>query len=507
MYWKSSECVDLFVNKVINGDASTVLKQMLFYGMQVNWFMTSSPYYGLRIYDGPHVVYGGQADCEHEWLEKIYKMHNGRGDAQKSGKFSTQESIPDVKLSDATCKKCGAWKGQLGHERTPEEFIKHLCDIYDDVYKVLSDDGVFVCNIADSYGKDKSLVGIPEMLVTEMKKRGWIRRNTVIWEKNNPMPDSSRDKLTVNFEYVYIFVKSNTAKFYVNETIGLVQREKPLNTKGVENIDWQYEEVDFELTPYVSKAKLTEKDGKFYRKKNLWYSCDYYCDMIYEPYSEITIKEVMSEYHGNATKDFEGAGAQNGSLTKKRAVKGIAKKIKFGGVKLAGGDNAKYSGNVWVPKFGRKKRAVWHINTKPFKDSHFAVFPKDLVFEAMIMFCPKELCSNCGLPRIQLYKEERINTRPGNSVDENSKSRTDEDPNKGLHSSDLSKYRQKIVREQAGCAQCNCGKEFVPAIGGDMFGGSGTVGVVLNNNGRKYVIIDSSRKYCDMAERRIKNGK
>lgn len=38
----------------------------------------------------------------------------------------------------------------------------------------------------------------------------------------------------------------------------------------------------------------------------------------------------------------------------------------------------------------------------------------------------------------------------------------------------------------------------------DMFAGSGTVGVVAKNTGRKYILIDNSKDYCKLAGKRIK---
>ena len=35
------------------------------------------------------------------------------------------------------CNKCGAWKGELGLEPTPEMFIDHLCDIFDEHFTIL----------------------------------------------------------------------------------------------------------------------------------------------------------------------------------------------------------------------------------------------------------------------------------------------------------------------------------------------------------------------------------
>jgi site-specific DNA-methyltransferase (adenine-specific) len=112
----------------------------------------------------------------------------------------------------AFCSKCSAWRGELGGEPTPELFISHLCDVFDQVKRVLKTFGTCWINIADSYS-NKDLVGIPEMFALEMKSRGWIRRNTIIWHKPNAMPRSVRDRFTEDFEYIFFFTKSKNYYF------------------------------------------------------------------------------------------------------------------------------------------------------------------------------------------------------------------------------------------------------------------------------------------------------
>jgi len=110
---------------------------------------------------------------------------------------------------------------QLGLESTFQEYINKLCDIFDEVKRVLKQDGTCWVNIGDSYagqmGKkngwtdnklgfekqeaidkgvtltkktkiihelpQKCLVGIPARFQLEMVNRGWILRNTIIWHK------------------------------------------------------------------------------------------------------------------------------------------------------------------------------------------------------------------------------------------------------------------------------------------------------------------------------------
>jgi acetone carboxylase gamma subunit len=49
---------------------------------------------------------------------------------------------------------------------------------------------------------------------------------------------------------------------------------------------------------------------------------------------------------------------------------------------------------------------VWTINTKPFKESHFATYPEKLCEIPLKSGCPEFVCNKCGKAR------EKIFTRP-----------------------------------------------------------------------------------------------
>lgn len=94
---------------------------------------------------------------------------------------------------------------------------------------------------------------------------------------------------------------------------------------------------------------------------------------------------------------------------------------------------------------GRQKRCVWKISTRSFSDAHFAVYPQQLIEPIVKAACPEFVCSKCGQARKLVYETSRLNTRPGIDTG-NGKSGTADDPNQGLHKSDLSKFRQQVVR-------------------------------------------------------------
>jgi DNA modification methylase len=103
-------------------------------------------------------------------------------------------------------------EGQLGLESSIQEYIENLCDVFDEVKRVLKPSGTCWVNLGDTYysnhgagnpGKvkaevtrqllslknrtarrelpPKSLCQIPSRFALAMSSRGWILRNEIIW--------------------------------------------------------------------------------------------------------------------------------------------------------------------------------------------------------------------------------------------------------------------------------------------------------------------------------------
>lgn len=234
-------------NQIIQGNTLSVLQTLP--PEIVNCCVTSPPYWGLRDYGIEPVIWDGvkpfnvktqgkvtTLGCEHEWVTNIKKPNGGKGSkgANVGANKNDFANMRDHNIETDFCIKCNAWRGSLGLEPTFELYIKHLCDIFDEVWRVLRKDGTCWVNLGDTYnggngqggntnGKHrynteidkakakmptKSLCLIPQRFAIEMVNRGWILRNTIIWHKPNCMPSSAKDRFTVDFEYVYFFVKS-----------------------------------------------------------------------------------------------------------------------------------------------------------------------------------------------------------------------------------------------------------------------------------------------------------
>ena len=228
--------------RVIIGNSLRVLKDLEPESIDV--CVTSPPYWGLRDYGSDPEIYGGDDACAHEWSEHREPARGGIGKtanvgANKDG-IANNRGHPTI---TAYCTKCGAWRGQLGLEPTPQEYIEHLCGIFDEVKRVLKPTGACWVNLGDTYNGaktgntetnknakvvadtfkkspvqglgQKSLVQIPARFAIAMCDRGWILRNEIIWHKPNVMPQSVKDRFTVDHEKFYFFTKEPT--YYFNQ--------------------------------------------------------------------------------------------------------------------------------------------------------------------------------------------------------------------------------------------------------------------------------------------------
>ncbi len=129
---------------------------------------------------------------------------------------------------------------QIGAENEPPEYISRIVAVFEEVRRVLTDDGTLWLNIGDSYTsgnrgyrapdkknpvrampyraktptglKPKDLIGIPWRLAFALQEIGWYLRSDIIWEKPNCMPESVKDRPTKSHEYIFLFSKS--LKYY-----------------------------------------------------------------------------------------------------------------------------------------------------------------------------------------------------------------------------------------------------------------------------------------------------
>ena len=166
--------------------------------------------------------------------------------------------------------------GQVGLEKSLEEYLTKLLSVTAEIKRVLKPTGTLFWNHGDGYGTGSgagirdgkqatvrgstewyeatgklSLVGYEKSLILQnwrlaismIDQQGWKLRNAIIWHKINSMPTSVLDRLGNKYEPVFFFSKSNKYYFdldairvpYISDeprNFGVVRaREKGYNTK------------------------------------------------------------------------------------------------------------------------------------------------------------------------------------------------------------------------------------------------------------------------------------
>lgn len=138
--------------------------------------------------------------------------------------------------------------GHLGRDEPLPAYVKSLTTTFDEVRRVLRDDGVLWLNVGDSYTsggrtwrapdrknparaagwrpatpeglKPKDLVGIPWRLAFALQDAGWYLRSDVVWYKPNCQPESVSDRPTRSHEHVFLFSKAERYRYEVGAVEG-----------------------------------------------------------------------------------------------------------------------------------------------------------------------------------------------------------------------------------------------------------------------------------------------
>lgn len=241
--------------------------------------------------------------------------------------------------------------GQMGLEKTPEEFIEKMVALFREVRRVLRDDGTLWINIGDSYAhngaaygskkstlegrqtediemgmakrfvkkglglKSKDLVGIPWLLAFALRADGWYLRQDIIWSKPNPMPESINDRCTKSHEYIFLLSKSE--KYFFDQ------------------------------------------------------------EAISQPVSPNTHARLAQDVEKQIGSTRAAGGAKhNGNM---EAVAGKFRKMGENGEK----NNASFNESVCLRVDRRNKRSVWEVVTRGFSEAHFATFPEELIVDCI----------------------------------------------------------------------------------------------------------------------------
>lgn len=134
-------------NKILQGNTLELLKTLP--DESINLILYSPPYYNLRCYDGAETIWDGKPDCNHEWGETTVREINLQAGNPEFQREWREKATGNT--NSAFCKLCNAWKGQFGSEPTVEEYVEHSLQISAELKRVLCKTGSLWINISDTY--------------------------------------------------------------------------------------------------------------------------------------------------------------------------------------------------------------------------------------------------------------------------------------------------------------------------------------------------------------------
>lgn len=494
----------------------------------VHCVVTSPPYWGLRAYGTPPQVWGGDRSCEHAWGVELPGKRSRWGDLdtlsdkQKSNRGSASMVEALEAPGGAFCRRCGAWRGELGLEPTLGLFVAHLVEVFREVRRVLRRDGTCWVNMGDCYAgtpngksaaeyksegvddrtfrdkpfattgnglKPKDLCLMPARVAIALQDDGWWVRSDIIWHKPNPLPESITDRPTKSHEYVYLLAKSEEY-FYDHEAVKEPAAGANLHTPN----GWDTDEG---------------RHGTIHRA----------------PRREMRPVGRTVKAEPDARNSADGRSKPHSAARRGHASGAI----------VPYADNRQSRHGVEIPADGptRSRRTVWTIATQSYRDAHFATYPEKLVEPCILAgTSARGACGLCGAPWERITQKGDVDLEwqraCGGDAEGEYHGKTVK-PLPGWHNGqggnlalsgitpaavqDPSAVKARILEGMRPTITlgwrptCACHPAFagdpVPCRVLDPFNGSGTTGVVALREGRDYIGVELQPEYLGLARKRL----
>lgn len=270
--------------------------------------------------------------------------------------------------------------GQIGVEQTPEAYVDRLVAVFREVRRVLRSDGTCWIVIGDCYNrsaagnklgwegqrasnlagvrqgsnyldtrdeyakgsrtrglipgyKQKDLIGVPWMLAFALRADGWYLREVLPWMKHSCMPESVRDRCTVQHEFIIHLAKSPSYYFDwfaiaepAYDSDGALRNPRSVWQINPEPI----RDAHFAAFPSRLASRVIEASTSEY---GVCTACGAPAVRVVgkgepdEAWKRSCGADTAGGYGGSAQKDYGGARAQDASATKARILAGMAQRV------------------------------------------------------------------------------------------------------------------------------------------------------------------------------------
>lgn len=268
---------------------------------------------------------------------------------------------------------------QIGLEKTPDQYVGRLVEVFREMKRVLRRDGLLWLNLGDSYAgrwgdygtrngkqrpprvseewkrpayenqkaapptaqvagcKPKDLIGIPWMVAFALRADGWYLRSDIIWAKPNPMPESVTDRPTKSHEYIFLLSKSE--RYYYNAAAI--------------------------AEPVLQSSLVRAEAGVKFGGNNLCPDTRLQSGNEWKPKAEGRNSRLNVSRDPAHAHEYEGKNRKQWDAS--MGAFGVSR------------DGLNRSQDRNPESLTRNKRTVWTVATQAFSGAHFATFPPDLI--------------------------------------------------------------------------------------------------------------------------------
>ena len=229
-------------------------------------------------------------------------------------------------------------KGQIGLEITPEEYVSKILEVFSEVKRVLRDDGTLWLNLGDSYAQNQSAGD----RVTKYSPKQKTSKGTYSSEVKCPVGYKVKDLIGIPWMVAFALRSDG---WYLRQDI-IWHKPNPMPESVTDRCTKSHEYIFL-----LSKSPKYHFDHEAIREKGVMSKGD-----------SAGVKQ-------KDTRITHGLGGGNSGLN--AAKQKLAAELEEKGYNT------------------RNKRSVWIVNTKPFKEAHFATFPIDLIEPCILASCPE----------------------------------------------------------------------------------------------------------------------
>ena len=306
--------------------------------------------------------------------------------------------------------------GQIGLERTPEEYIASLVTVFREVWRVMRDDATLWLNMGDSYagsggahtkdhanpglsksadrdgvahyspdggrGPDKSGAGLkpkdlmmmPARVALALQADGWWLRSDIIWAKPNTMPESVTDRPTTAHEHIFLLAKAEHY-FYDAYTVR-------------EDVTGNSHPRGYGVNPksVLEQGRLRARDATIQPVAG-WNT---------GPGRHDTIEGRYPQEPAHIRLHAKTPGANSRIYVDRDPAHCVVRKHK---------QNASFSAAISGLVAQRNARSVWIMATQAYSGAHFATFPEELVRRCVMAgTSARGCCPACGAPWVRIVE-------------------------------------------------------------------------------------------------------